>query len=208
MVKAAVLTLNEQATLNEAIVLFERETSAELVVMVARHSDTYVDIAGIWSLLAASLGTWCLWWGDIVRWFPALWMVQALSFLMMLAVLQESGLSAKLAPRALRHKRAAYAAAAQFTLRQVAQTAGRTGILLYVSLCEHYAEIRADRSVSAHVSPMVWETLLQPLLRDLPKDGLAPALDTAIRQGAALIAPCFPPQADDRNELPDTVILV
>lgn len=206
MVKAC-LTAEQQASLVEAIKACEQQTAAELVVMVAEQSDSYNDIAYLWSLVIASLGTWGLWWGELLYSFPALWIAQVILFLSTLILLQESRLSVKLAPRKLQHKRAAYAAAAQFTLHQMTHTAHRTGILLYVSLGEHYAEIRADQSVTHHIPQETWDTLLQPLLLSLPTAGLATALTSTIYDCGILLAPYLPPSEHDNNELPDMVVL-
>ena len=205
---ASPFTLKEQEALTEAIAAFERETSAELVVVVAEQSDSYMDIAYSWSLAISSLVVWGLWFGHLLHAFPALWMTQGIAFLVALIFLQEGRFSAKLAPKNVQMKHARFAAAAQFTLKQMTQTTGKTGIMLYISLAEHYAEIRADQSVNQSVSEDIWDRLLSPLIRAIPEHGLAHALQDMIRESAATLKPYLPRQTEDVNELPNTVQFV
>ena len=87
-----------------------------------------------------------------------------------------------------------------------ARTAGRTGVLIYLSLDEHRAEIVADKAINDRVAPEAWgeamALLIDAVRDDRPGEGLA----LAIGRVGAILAPHFPRAADDINELPDRLI--
>ena len=83
------------------------------------------------------------------------WSVQRI-FLLQLVVFIVAGLvfswrplRLALVPRAVRRARAHRAAIEQFFVRRVGHTANRTGVLIFVSLAEHYARIIADDGIAA-----------------------------------------------------------
>ena len=57
-------------------------------------------------------------------------------------------------------------AEACFKIGAERRTHGRTGILIYVSLAEHRAEIVADAAIAGKVSPEVWGEAMAALLPD------------------------------------------
>lgn len=204
----ATLTEAQQASLNEAIVQFEHNTSAELVIMIAEASNDYTDVAVVWSLIFASLCTWGLWWGHVLHSFPALWISQTVMLAFSFLVIQEFKLSVMLAPRTVQQKRASFAATAYYSLHHITHTKGRSGVLLYLSLKERYAQILADHSVNQHVPEQTWDILLQPLLKAIPTAGLVPALKDTIHQAALTLAPYLPATTQDENELSDAIVLM
>jgi putative membrane protein len=93
-----------------------------------------------------------------------------------------------------------------FKVGTEAKTLGRTGILLYVSLKEHRADIVADEAIAAKVSPEVWGDAMAALIDHVragrPGEGIA----EAVRQMGVVLAEHFPKGDDAVNELPDRLI--
>src|SRR3546814_12578496 len=61
-----------------------------------------------------------------------------------------------LTPRAIKAQRVRARAIDLFRVGTEARTIGRTGLLLYVSLREHRADIVADEAIAAKVAPAAW----------------------------------------------------
>ena len=89
-----------------------------------------------------------------------------------------------------------------------ARTHGRTGILIYLSLDEHRAEIVADEAIAAKVAPEVWGDAMAAMLAHLRDGRLADGLVAAVEKVGVVLAAHFPRAEDDRNELPDRLIEV
>jgi Predicted membrane protein len=88
------------------------------------------------------------------------------------------------------------------------RTRGRTGILIYLSLAEHRAEIIADESIAAKVEGEVWGEALAAMLAELKQGRLSHGLIAAVDKVAAVLAAHVPRSAEDTNELPDRLIEV
>jgi putative membrane protein len=86
------------------------------------------------------------------------------------------------------------------------KTRGRTGVLHYLSLAEHRAEIVADKAIADQVEPKVWGEAMTELIEAVkdkrPGDGMV----AAVGQIGTVLARILPPRPDNPNELPDRVI--
>src|SRR3546814_14207361 len=69
-----------------------------------------------------------------------------------------------LTPRAIKAQRVRARAIDLFKVGTEAKTVGRTGVLLYVSLREHRADIVADEAIAAKVAPAVWGEAMVALI--------------------------------------------
>jgi putative membrane protein len=111
-------------------------------------------------------------------------------------------------PGATKARRVRRRAVLLFRTAAEARTRGRTGVLLYLSLDEHRAEIVADSAISDKVAAEVWGEAMVALIDHVragrPGEGLA----EAVRQVGVILAAHFPRDADDVNELPDRLILL
>ena len=129
-----------------------------------------------------------------------------LTFLLIRYLLAIMPLRMVMTPRATRARRVRRRAILLFRTAAEARTQGRTGVLIYLSLDEHRAEIVADRAINEKVAPEAWgeamAALIDAIRADRPGEGLA----EAVRQVGAVLAPHFPRAHDDINELPDRLI--
>jgi putative membrane protein len=111
-----------------------------------------------------------------------------------------------LTPRATKARRVRRRAVAYFKVGAERRTASRSGVLLYLSLAEHRAEIIADSAVHAKVPPELWGEAMAALVDAVragrPGEGMAAAV-TAI---SVVLAEHFPRTGADPNELPDRLI--
>ena len=132
--------------------------------------------------------------------------VQLAVALAALAVAAWAGMAA--VPGPIRRDRARAAALREFHHRGMADTRGRTGILLYVAAAERYAEVVGDVAISARVGEAEWRGVIEALQDEMTAGRTAEALVAAIGRIGAILARHAPPDADDRDELPNRIVLI
>lgn len=219
------LTPTDAARVAEAVAEAERTTSGEIVTIVAHRSDKYHDVALHWAVLAMLLvlALLALWPGIAVTlhglvadpWdgapapgglFTVALVLLAATFLIVRVALTWMPLRLALTPKGTAARRVRARALMLFRASAEARTRDATGVLLYLSLDEHRAELIADAAIHSRVAPEVWGAAMAALItatRDgRPGDGMA----EAIRQIGIVLTEHFPPRADDTNELPDRLI--
>jgi putative membrane protein len=216
-----------RALVAEAVAAAESQTAGEIVTVLADRSDDYADVALLWaagaaftamSLFAAFplpfleawdrlLGTWGREWstGELASMVIALGLI---AFVGMLLVQQWEPLKFRLVPGPTRTIRVHNQAVRQFKVGAERRTTGRTGVLIYLSMREHRAEIVADESIAAKVPAEVWGEAMGDMLVHIRKGDLAAGLAAGIRDVGFVLAEHFPRGAQDVNELPDRLIEV
>ena len=86
------------------------------------------------------------------------------------------------------------------------RTHGRTGVLLYLSMREHRAEIVADRPIAEKVDAQVWGDAMADMLREIRKGCIAEGIAVGVKDVGFVLSQHFPREEDDLNELPDRLI--
>jgi putative membrane protein len=219
------LTDEDRTSVAAAVAAAELHTAGEIVTIVARRSDKYHDVALHWAVLAmlfvlallAFRPDAAVWLHGLVAdpWagapapgglFTMALVLLVVTFLIVRVILAYMPLRLALTPGGTEARRVHARALALFRASAEARTRDATGVLLYLSLDEHRAEIIADRAIHSRVAPDIWGAAMAALIaatRDgRPGDGMA----EAVRQIGIVLAEHFPPRADDTNELPDRVI--
>jgi len=208
-----------------AVAAAEKETDGEIVTIVARRSDAYHDAGLHWAIGAVFLGlslaaafpgharALCSrllnnWDHDLPDW-QMLTVLLGFLILLFLAVryaLAWMPLRMALTPAATKTRRVHRRAMALFRAVAQGRTRGGTGVLIYLSLDEHRAEIVADSAINEKVSAETWGAAMAALIdavRDRrPGEGMA----AAVAQVGAVLAAHFPKSQDNPNELPDRLI--
>jgi putative membrane protein len=112
-----------------------------------------------------------------------------------------------LVPRALQRSRAHRAAIEQFVIRSISHTRNRTGILIFVSLAEHYARIIADEGIAAKVPAAEWQAAVDALIAHMRDNRIAAGFAAAVAQCGEVLARHAPPDGSP-NELPDRLYIM
>jgi putative membrane protein len=214
------LTPEEHARVTAAVRAAEAGTDGEIVTIVTDLSDAYHDVA-LHYAVAAVLGiaaVAAIWPGlftpldrgweeaDLARELFAVLILQALAFLIVRFALAWSPLRLRLTPAATKARRVRRRAVRYFKVGTEHRTAGREGVLLYLSLAEHRAEIVADEAVHRAVAPERWGEAMAALV-DAVRDGRAgDGMAAAVTAIGAVLAEHLPKTAANPNELPDRVI--
>lgn len=89
----------------------------------------------------------------------------------------------------------------EFYRSHMSQTAGQTGILLFVSLAEHRAVVLADKAISSKLSQSTWDEVLKLMLSGFKAKNVAEGFAGAIAQCGEILRGHFPRDANDKNEL-------
>jgi putative membrane protein len=86
------------------------------------------------------------------------------------------------------------------------RTTGRTGILIYLSLREHRAQIVADEAIASKVPAETWGEAMAAMLAHIKDGRVADGMCAAVEKVGVVLAEHFPRAEDDVNELPDRLI--
>lgn len=227
MARIAPMTDADRTRVAAAVTAAETRSAGEIVTILAARSDDYRDVALAWSalvgllaLLALALlpdfylgiydrltGAWAQEWSP-ARLFGLAAMVATLKFAGMWLLQFWRPLRYALVPAPVRHRRVRARAITCFRVGAERRTTGRTGILIYLSLAEHRAEIVADTAIASKVAPEVWGEAMAAMLRELREGRMADGLIAAVERVGAVLAEHFPRADDDVNELPDRLIEV
>lgn len=201
------ISAKDAERISSAITEAERKTSGEIVAVVADQSSRYQHIPFMWAALLALLVPWPL---IHFTWMKVQWifLIQLLVFLTILAVTWHPKARMSLVPKSARSANTRRRASEQFLAQNLHTTAGRTGVLIFVSVAEQRVEIIADKGIDERVPSGTWQQIVDNLTNEIragrTADGFIRAIDTIGRH----LAEHFPPDAVDRNELPDHLIVL
>jgi putative membrane protein len=111
-----------------------------------------------------------------------------------------------LTPAGLKRHRVRERAMEQFQSRNLHSTRERTGVLIYVSLEEHLAEIIADEGIASQVEPAVWARAMAALVDGLRRGDPGSGFAEAVGLCGDVLAAHFPPGDDNPDELPNALV--
>ena len=219
------LTPEDHAKVSAAIAAAEARSNAEIVAVATPLSDPYHDAALHWSVLVlvgaiAIFATWpslLTYWFEVFLggWRPEPTLSELLTLLLALAVLKFTAillilrympLRLALTPAATKTRRVRRRAIAVFKAAAERRTVGRNGVLIYLSMGEHRAEIVADRAILEVTDAEVWGEAMAALIEQVkagrPGDGIV----AAVQGVGEVCASHFPKSDDNPNEIPDKLI--
>ena len=215
----------DHAKVSAAIAAAEATTDGEIVAVATPLSDPYHDVALHWAVAtlilvlawAAWRPEWLLWSFERIfgGWRPEPTLSELLTFLMVLAVVKFTAvllilkympLRLLLTPGATKSRRVRRRAIALFKAAAERRTEGRTGILIYLSMGEHRAEIVADEAITKVTSPDTWGEAMAVLLADVRDGRPADGICAAVQRIGIVLAEHFPKTTGNPNEIPDKLI--
>jgi putative membrane protein len=223
----------DHTRVNAAIAQAERSTSGEITCVIKTkaldYSATPVGWAAALTLLAPLVITglglmpheWLepllsrlLGWhsigvsGQYAAWEMALGLtaLQVLVFAVSWTVINFTPLKLWLTPKATRLKKAHEKAMEQFYARGLHLTAGRTGVMIFCALEEHFVDVIADEGIYTKVDKALWNDTVAVLLKNIKAGDLTTGFVEAVAACGTALAEHFPPDASNPNELPDVLI--
>jgi len=219
------LTDEDHAKVSAAIAAAEEQTNGEIVAVATPISDPYHDVALHWALIPLfAVLAWAAWRPTALTWWyeflvggwdseptlsqllTLLMVFAALKFIFWLLILKWMPLRAALTPGPTKERRVRRRAITIFRAAAERRTAGRTGILIYLSMAEHRAEIVADEAITKVTTPETWGEAMAALIDEVKRGRPADGIIAAIERVGVVLAEHFPRSATDKNEIPDKLI--
>lgn len=219
------LTREDHLIVTTAVTEAESTTTGEILTVVADRSDNYADIALAWAVFGSFTlltllvifpdpplrfyenlhGTWNAQWlpADI---FGVAAAIGILGFFAMVLLQLSAAVRIALVPGRIKSLRVEERAIDLFKVGAESRTHGRTGVLIYLSLREHRAEIVADEAIVSKVDPEVWGEAMADMLVEIRKGNLADGIAAGVRDVGVVLTQHFPCDGVDRNDLPDRLI--
>ncbi len=208
-----------------AIAAAERASDGEIVAVTTDLSDSYHDVALHWALLVliATLAIFAAapsvlqFWFELLLggWRPEPTLGELLTLLLVLSVakftavlliLKYMPLRLALTPGATKTRRVRRRAIAIFKAGAERRTIGRTGILIYLSMGEHRAEIVADEAITKVTTPETWGEAMAALIEEVKAGRPADGIVAAVGLVGEVLTQHFPRSSTDTNEIPDKLI--
>ena len=214
---------DDRNRINQAVAQAESRTSAEIVPVVATSSGRYdrpEDIVGVWLGLIALTTVWLLLpkqsaepgsWGGL----PAGLELAVLLAAVLIGFVAGAALASRTAwlrrlftPTGQMHEEVFARAREAFFDNRVHHTAGGSGLLIYVSFFERTAAILGDQAVLDKLGQAVLDELCEQLTAKLAMQAPTDALCDILGAAGERLATVLPRDADDVNELPDTLVVL
>jgi putative membrane protein len=188
------LSAADVEAVRRAVAAAESTSAGDIVPYVVAASDHYASAT--WK--AVALGAMS---GPLVAWAAerqwGLWSTTAFAWMVLpaaaggalglLVVHFFPRLRRLLAGRAMLEARTTQRAAAAFLEQEVFRTAGRTGILLFLSLFERRVVVLADSGIHARVGEREWERISAGVVAGIRAGDVGDALVEAIGECGALL---------------------
>lgn len=204
---AEILSQADRIRIRDAVAAVEARTSGEIFVVVAEASDDYRFIPLLWATLAALIAPLPL---IFLTALPAsfIYMIQLAVFVALAIVLSLPAVKPHIVPSTVKHARASALAVQQFLAHGLHTTEVRTGVLVFVSLIEHHAEIVADTGIASRVDQKMWDDVVVRLVGEIRAGRLTDGLIAAIESAGLVLAKHFPYRPGDRDELRNDVVIL
>lgn len=204
-IRAPILSPTEQARIEAAIADLERRSAAELVVVVAHRSASHAVYPALAAACAALLAGWIAALIGLTPTFAHLAILQGAVLLGAAALFFLTPLGLMFVPAAEKQARAAILARWEFANLVNNRTSGKDGVLLFLSVAEHYVEIIADDAIAAVVSQDRWQQMVDHFTTNAKGARVGDSLLGLIKECGSILAERVPPRPDQQNELPDQV---
>jgi putative membrane protein len=195
----------DRARVIEAIRKAETRTSGEIYCVFTRASSGYRVFPLAWAAVIALLIPLPLIY--LTAW-PAgvIYALQLAAFLGALYGLNRGRIRYWIVPGRTKRERAHQEALRQFAAHGLQHTQLRTGVLIFVSIAERYAEVVADSGIDQKVSQDAWDDVVATLTSAFAGGQPAEGLINAIEKCAMILAEHFPAGAINRDELPNAIV--
>jgi putative membrane protein len=186
------LSSEDRNRVHLALKAAQATTTAPFELVIVPASDHYTLFPIVWASIAALLATGLL---ALVR--PQLsiglgFAVNAVLFVLLTLLGDWWPVRMRLVPRAAKRSAAGRLAHREFAVRVVAGTAGRIGVLLFVSLGERYAEILADRDIHKLVPEDTWDRIVADFVAAMRRAENADAFVAAINSCGQVLGAVLP----------------
>jgi putative membrane protein len=197
----------ERQRVSDAITAAEARTKGEVVAVIASESASYLSVPAMLAALIALFIPWPLihfTWVTV----QSIYLLQLATFAMLLVALMPRPIRFRLVPRVMKTRRAHERAVEQFLVQNLDTASGRTGVLIFVSVAEHYAEIIADKGLHPKVTPAEWQAIVDRMTAKIGAGQAGDAIVEAVGLVGEILARHFPGSPDEVQRLPNHLIVL
>jgi putative membrane protein len=190
-------------TIAQAIREIEKQTNAELVVVVRGRSGTYRHADYLFGAIVALIGLVFVLFSPIE--FHTYWIPFDVTVLFIAgAWISSRGdwIRRRFTTRKFRAEAARTGASAMFYEAGIANTFAENGMLVYLSLLERRLEVIADRGILKAVPPLKWNQCVFEL-KQVGRQPTPLKFIEGLRMTGKLLAEHLPPTGENPNELAD-----
>lgn len=203
----------EHEAIRTAIKKGEKKTSAEIFAVLAKRSDDYRYVAmcffGFWIFVASVFLALLLGYYTISVSLLHFVTAQLLAFICGYLILRWfPNLAIMFTPLRIKHHRAHLNGIKQFMAHGIHNTKGRTGVLIFVSLEERYAEILVDGEIEKNIGREFWLESVGELIAACKVNDVSAGYVRAIENTCEKLAVKFPRGRKKLNELEDKLIVL
>lgn len=198
----------EQNAVHEALIAAETHTTGEIVPVVLERSDRHPNAAWSSALFTLLIGTTLF--EGLLPWHAPHLLIACQLVLGTVGFALACWLPAwkrMFVSEARADEMAQEQALQEFFRLRLHETAGRTGVLLCVSLLERRVVVLGDVGIHAKVGDEHWEATRAAILAGVRRGRVGEGLIDGIRLTGAVLQRHFPWTQGDRNEIPDRVVV-
>jgi putative membrane protein len=145
---------------------------------------------------------------DLVTTVTGYVLVQCLLFAVVLAVASVPAIRRRLTPASISRAHVHARALEQFFARNLHQTIGQTGVLIFVAVRDRRVELLADSGINARVGKEAWGGIIDELTRGVRAGRLVDGLVAAIDGTGKLLRTYVPANGENPDELPNRAVEV
>jgi putative membrane protein len=220
---SAWFTESDRKALAEDIARAESATTGEIVPVVATTSGNYDRAEDLFGLVFALISLSVYWLLRGVAPFGSKWSsgpAEGLSLPVVLSIVVVAfivgavlataipSLRTPFIPKSEMGKEVERRAAEAFHRFRIRNTAGATGVLIYVSLFEHAVRVFGDNAINEKVDQKTWQEICDLVVDGIRKGEPAGGLSAGILRCGEVLARHFPIDPGDKNELVNTLHLI
>lgn len=203
----------EHDAIRAAIKNGEKKTSAEIFAVLAQRSDDYQFVAmsffAFWIFIVSVFLILLLGFYSIDVSLLHFVSAQFLAFICGYLILRGfPQLAIMFTPQRIKHHRAHLNGIKQFLAHGIHNTKGRTGVLIFVSLEERYAEILVDGEIENNIGREFWLEAVGELIASCETNKISNGYVRAIETTSEKLAVKFPRGRKKLNELEDKLIII
>lgn len=186
------ITQSERNRIVDTIREAEARTAGEIFCVMTGRSSEYHHHSVIWAAaIALFLPVPMI---AFTRWSASVdYLLQISSFVITAIALSHPGLRLHIVPKVAQRHRAHAEAIRLFSVQGLHNSEQRTGVLIFASIAERYAEIVADASIADKVGKHIWDDAVNSLISAMKTGRPADGFVAAIEKCGAVLATHFPP---------------
>jgi len=171
------------------------------VAVLTQKSSDYTTIAIlVASLIAILLPAFILTWKPDMKALH-IYEIQVIVFAIAYLLFSIDRIQQIFIPKKILHKKASTKAYESFMTLRLHQTTNHQGVMIFVSVFEHFVEIIVDNGVSNKLSNSIWQDIIDEFTADVRNDKFESGYVKAINSIGNILKVEFPVQYNDKNEL-------